>query len=163
MLRTLNQLLQTAAYRKKKFHVYINLFFTHTLMCVSTVYSVLTRVLWKKKSQACYSGGIRTHSHWNDRAVSYQLDYRGCSAARVSSNPMFWQRVPQRCKRCSICMYIAINANICSGLTFRRHQSLSRIGFMTAQRDTSTGNTWTERERVGRGRESDSKPQQSKR
>ena len=47
-------------------------------------------------SQAYYSGGIRTHDPCNSRAVSYQLDYRDCPVARGSSNPMFWQRVPQR-------------------------------------------------------------------
>ena len=41
----------------------------------------------EKISQACYSGGIRTHDPCNSRAVSYQLDYRGCPAARGSSNP----------------------------------------------------------------------------
>ena len=35
-------------------------YFPLTPMCVSTVYSVLSRALWKK-SQAYYSGGIRTH------------------------------------------------------------------------------------------------------
>ena len=52
-------------------------------MCVSTVYSVLS---CEKISQACYSGRIRTHDPCNSRAVSYQLDYRGCPAARGSSN-----------------------------------------------------------------------------
>ena len=42
-----------------------------------------------KVSQAYYSGGIRTHDPGNSRAVSYQLDYRGCPVARGSSNPMF--------------------------------------------------------------------------
>ena len=50
----------------------------------------------EKISQACYSGVIRTHDPCNSRAVSYQLDYRGCPVARGSLNPMFWQRVPQR-------------------------------------------------------------------
>ena len=46
-------------------------FYPYTPMCVSTVYSILTRVLWKKKSQAYYSGGIRTQDLCNSRAVSY--------------------------------------------------------------------------------------------
>ena len=54
----------------------------------------------KKTSQACYSGGIRTHDPCNSRAVSHQLDYRGCLVARGSLNAMFRQLVPQRYKRC---------------------------------------------------------------
>ena len=49
----------------------------YTPMWVSTVYSVLTRVLWEK-SQAYYWGWIRTHDLCNFRAVSYQLDHRDC-------------------------------------------------------------------------------------
>ena len=41
-------------------------------------------------SQACSSGGIRTHDSCNSRAVSYQLDYGGCQVARGSSNPTFF-------------------------------------------------------------------------
>ena len=41
----------------------------------------------KKKSQAYYSSGIRTHDLCNSRAVSYQLDHRDCPVARGSSNP----------------------------------------------------------------------------
>ena len=67
--------------------------FTHTHMCVSTVYSVLSPESCEQMSQACYSGGIRTHDPCNSRAVSYQLDYRGCPVARGSSTPMFLQRV----------------------------------------------------------------------
>ena len=63
--------------------------FTHIYTDVwSTVYSVLSRVLWKK-SQAFYSGGIRTHDLCNSRAVSYQLDHRDCPVARGSLSPMF--------------------------------------------------------------------------
>ena len=68
--------------------------FTHEPMCVSTVYSVLS--CCEQISQACYSGGIRTHDLCNFWAVSYQLHYRGCPVARGSSNPKFWQRVPQQ-------------------------------------------------------------------
>ena len=74
-------------------------FFTHTPMCVSTVYSVLPESC-EKISQACYSGGIRTHNPYNSRAVSYQLGYRDCPVARGSLNPMFRQRVPQWYSRC---------------------------------------------------------------
>ena len=59
-------------------------FYPYTLMCVSTVYSVLSRALWKKKSQACYLGGIWTHDLCNSRAVSYQLDHWDCPVARGS-------------------------------------------------------------------------------
>ena len=55
-------------------NISINFGFTqYTLMCVSTVYSVLTRAT--KQSLACYSGGIRTNNLCNYRAVSYQLDH----------------------------------------------------------------------------------------
>ena len=64
-------------------------------MCVSTVYSPES---CEQISQACYSVGIRTHDPCNSRAVCHQLDYRGSLVARSSSNPMFWQRVPQRYK-----------------------------------------------------------------
>ena len=47
-------------------------FYPYTPRCVSTLYSVLSRDLWKK-SQAFYSGGIRTHDPCNSRAVSYQI------------------------------------------------------------------------------------------
>ena len=46
------------------------LVYPYTPMCVSTVYSVLARVLWKN-SQAYYSGGIRTHNLCIFRAVIY--------------------------------------------------------------------------------------------
>ena len=45
-------------------------------MCVSTVYSVLSRTLWTKP-QSFYSGVIRTHDICDSRAVSlfgYQVD-----------------------------------------------------------------------------------------
>ena len=61
----------------------INLVFTHTPMCASTVYLVLSRVLWKNII-GMLLGGIRTHDPCNSRAVSYQLDYRGCPVARGS-------------------------------------------------------------------------------
>ena len=64
------------------------LIFGYTHTCVSTVYSVLSKSC-EKISQAYTSGGIRTHDPCNSRAVSYQLDYRGCPAARGSSNPLF--------------------------------------------------------------------------
>ena len=61
------------------------LVFTHKLMSVSTIYSVLTQVLWKKNHRHFYSGGIQTHNLCNSRAVSYQLDHRDCQVARGSS------------------------------------------------------------------------------
>ena len=70
---------------------YTDVCIKHCIQCTCTV---------KQISQACYSGRNRTHDPCNSRAVSYQLDYRGCPAARGSSNPMFWQRVPQRYNRC---------------------------------------------------------------
>ena len=69
--------------------------FTHTL-CVSTVYSGRSPESCEQISQACYLGGIRTRDPCIFRAVSYQLDFRGCPAARGSLSPMFWSRVPQR-------------------------------------------------------------------
>ena len=51
--------------------------------------------LWKK-SQAYYSGGIRTHNLCNSRAVSYQLDHRDCPVARGSSNLIFSHRNRER-------------------------------------------------------------------
>ena len=54
------------------------MFFTHTPMCVSTVYSVLSPSPVQKIIQPCYSGGLRTQDPCYSRAVSYQLDYRGC-------------------------------------------------------------------------------------
>ena len=69
--------------------------------CVySNVYSVISWVLWKHITGIYYSVGIRTHDLCNSGAVSYQLDYRDCPVSRVSLNPMFWQRVPQRYIRC---------------------------------------------------------------
>ena len=56
--------------------------------CVLTLYTQYFPEFCDKISQACYSGGIRTHVPCNSRAVSYQLDYRGCSVARGSLNPM---------------------------------------------------------------------------
>ena len=60
------------------------LVFTHTPMCVSTVYSESC----EKTSQVCYSGRIRTHNPCNSRAVPYQLDYRlpGSSGALILFN-----------------------------------------------------------------------------
>ena len=43
----------------------------YTIMCIRTVYSVLSPSPVKtRKAQAHYSGGIRTHDLWNSRAVS---------------------------------------------------------------------------------------------
>ena len=63
-------------------------FYPYTPMCVSSVYSVLTRALWKNKSQGYYLGGIRTHECCNSRAVSSQLEHWDHLVARGSSNPM---------------------------------------------------------------------------
>ena len=57
-------------------------------MCVALYTQYFPRVLWKK-SQAFYSGGIRTHDPCNSRAVSYQLDHRDCPVARGGSNKDF--------------------------------------------------------------------------
>ena len=46
-------------------------------MCVSTEYSVLSRVLWKKISQAYYSGGIRTHDPCNSSYTQLDVKYKG--------------------------------------------------------------------------------------
>ena len=71
-------------------------------MLVSTVCSVLNRVLWKNITGIL----IRWDSNPRPWAVSYQLDYRYCLVTRGSSNPMCWQRVglPQRYNRCLICI-----------------------------------------------------------
>ena len=55
--------------------------FTHTPTCVSTDTRYLCQSSVQNKSQAYYSGGIRTHNLCNSRAVSYQLDYRDCPVA----------------------------------------------------------------------------------
>ena len=55
--------------------------------CVLALYTQYFPESCEKISQACDSGGIRTHDPCNSRAVSYQLDYRGCPVARGSSNP----------------------------------------------------------------------------
>ena len=52
-----------------------------SLLCVSTVYSVLSQVL-QNKSRACYLVGIWTQNRCHSRAVSYQLDHRDCPVAR---------------------------------------------------------------------------------
>ena len=70
-------------------------------MCVALYTQYFPWVLWKK-SQAFYSGGIRTHDPCNSRAMSYQLDHRDCPVARGSSNPMFSSGY---CKRLSIQCY----------------------------------------------------------
>ena len=49
-------------------NIHIGFAHIHQYMCI---YSVLTRVLFKK-TQAYYSGGIRAHDHCNSRAGSYQ-------------------------------------------------------------------------------------------
>ena len=49
-------------------NIHIGFAHIHQYMCI---YSVLTRVMFKK-TQAYYSGGIRTHDHCNSRAGSYQ-------------------------------------------------------------------------------------------
>ena len=51
-------------------------------MCVA-LYTQYFPESCEKKSQAFYSGGIRTHDLCNSRAVSYQLDHRDCPVARV--------------------------------------------------------------------------------
>ena len=60
--------------------------------CVLELYTQYLPESCEKISQAYYSDGIWTHNPRNSRAVSYQLDYRGCPLARDSFNPMFWQR-----------------------------------------------------------------------
>ena len=50
------------------------LVFTHTPMCVIALYTQYFPESCEKISQACYSGGIRTHNPCISRAVSYQLD-----------------------------------------------------------------------------------------
>ena len=94
---------RTCNHIKTKYkNIYIVFFlYPYTPMCVSTVSSVLSRVLLTNITGIL----LRLDSNprpCNSRAVSHQLDYRGCPAARGSSNPMFWQRVPQRytCNRC---------------------------------------------------------------
>ena len=67
--------------------------------CVFALYTQYFPEPCEQISQAYDSSGIRTHDPCNSRAVSYQLDYRGCPVARGSLSPMFWQRVPQRYKR----------------------------------------------------------------
>ena len=51
-------------------------------MCVGTVYSVLSRVLWKQTTGIIT--WIRTHNLYNSRAVSYLLDHRDCPVALTS-------------------------------------------------------------------------------
>ena len=72
------------------YRILILVFATHR--CVLALYFQYFPESCEQISQACYSGGIRTNDPCNSRAVSYQLDYRGCPVARGSSNPMFWQR-----------------------------------------------------------------------
>ena len=62
--------------------IYSFWFYQYTLLCVNTVYSVLSWALWTK-SQAYYLGRIRTHDLCN--SVSYQLDHQDCLVARGSS------------------------------------------------------------------------------
>ena len=47
---------------------------------------------WEKNITGMLLGWGLNHDPCNSRAVSYQLDYRGCAVARRSSNPSFWQR-----------------------------------------------------------------------
>ena len=64
-------------------------------MCVSTVYSVLSPSPAKKYHRHVTRVGFEpTTLAILEQCL--QLDYRGCPAARGSSKPMFWQRVPQR-------------------------------------------------------------------
>ena len=62
----------------------VNFGFLPIHRCVLALYTQYFPESCEKISQACYSGGIRTHDPCNSRAVSYQLDYRGCPVARGS-------------------------------------------------------------------------------
>ena len=66
-------------------NINFGVFFTHTPMCVnSTVYSVLSRVLWKKY-------------HRHATRIGFEPTTLAIlEVARGSSNPMFWQRVLQQ-------------------------------------------------------------------
>ena len=78
----------------------------------------------EKISQAYYSDGIQTHDPCNSRAVSYQLDYRDCPVARGSSNPMFWQWVPQWYNRCGNLTFIIHSCGTrCQNKGFKKYKN----------------------------------------
>ena len=82
--------------RSKKFQgkgIFI-LVFTQIHRCMLALYTQYFPESCEKKSQAYYLGGIRTHDPCNSRAVSCQLDYRGCPVARGSLNPVLVRVVP---------------------------------------------------------------------
>ena len=56
--------------------------FTHTPMCASTVYSVLSRVLLKKNHRHITRVGFEFTSFNILEQMSYQLDHRDCLVAR---------------------------------------------------------------------------------
>ena len=78
----------------------------------------------EKISQACYSSGIRTHDPCNSRAVSYQLDYRGCPVARGSLNPLFYSEYHNDSA--------SKNIHVCWDLFFQAFWLLLYINTLTA-------------------------------